>query len=32
MLYVMLLGITNSMRRVIEKLVVPLLLKEIPLT
>jgi hypothetical protein len=31
-LYVMLLGITNSMRRVIKKLVVPLLLKEIPLT
>jgi len=30
-LYVMLLDITNSMRRVIEKLVVPLLLKEVPL-
>jgi hypothetical protein len=29
-LYVMLLDITNSMRRVIEKLVVPLLLKEVP--
>ena len=29
-LYVMLLGITNSKRRIIEKLVVPLLLKEVP--
>jgi len=29
-LHVMLLDITNSMRRVIEKLVVPLLLKEVP--
>jgi len=29
-LYVMLLGINNSMRRVIEKLVVPLLLREVP--
>jgi hypothetical protein len=30
-LYVMLLDIYNSMRRVIEKLVVSLLLKEVPL-